>query len=436
MTRVLVLWPPHVPSYFNAGHHLPVFAVAAYLRASGGRDVRTMDAGALNATWREICTVLVDGDFDVVLVMNEFDTFDAVVTTVRHVRTLAPRAKIGTFGRLSSEAPMLFDGVDLDGVVADGDYEAGVRAFLEHVEGKASLPLPGVRVRAGSGEWRDAAPGLYLDADEWAFPDVTEIPYDAYHRLYSDDSNKFCGIPDRRELVVPVARGCPVGCSYCEVPRQQGLRERRRSVASVVAYMLDAFENHPFEYASMYAPTFTLNRRWVVDMCDAVEALPRRIPWKCVTTIRHLDAELVERMGRAHCVRISIGLETLDEAGKRSLPMVKRASETSVEALAAWCRDARVELNCFVILGLPGQSVEGARATIAKVRALGARVRPTIYTPYERIAADPERAMQALYDRKLFVEDEPGAEAFYEMAFSKERRPTTVMERIARAAGS
>ena len=33
--KILCLVPPYVPSYFNAGHHLPVFQVAAYLREKG-----------------------------------------------------------------------------------------------------------------------------------------------------------------------------------------------------------------------------------------------------------------------------------------------------------------------------------------------------------------------------------------------------------------
>ncbi|HEX9336266.1 MAG TPA: hypothetical protein VF892_10280, partial [Pseudonocardiaceae bacterium] len=56
---VLIVWPPHVPSYFNAGHHLPLFLVAAYLRARHpDRPVRTLDAGALNLTWKQVGDIL------------------------------------------------------------------------------------------------------------------------------------------------------------------------------------------------------------------------------------------------------------------------------------------------------------------------------------------------------------------------------------------
>ncbi|MDE1478910.1 hypothetical protein KKJ01_11875 [Xenorhabdus bovienii] len=30
--RILLLIPPYIPSYFNAGHHLPLFQVATYIR--------------------------------------------------------------------------------------------------------------------------------------------------------------------------------------------------------------------------------------------------------------------------------------------------------------------------------------------------------------------------------------------------------------------
>ena len=69
--RTLVLWPPHVPSYFNAGHHLCVFTVAAHLRSlNPGSGVDALDAGALNITWKELGDRLYQGGYDLVAVAN------------------------------------------------------------------------------------------------------------------------------------------------------------------------------------------------------------------------------------------------------------------------------------------------------------------------------------------------------------------------------
>ncbi|RYG82771.1 hypothetical protein EON77_07145, partial [bacterium] len=186
--NILVLWPPHVPSYFNGGHHLPLFMVAGHLRRQAGVEhVTCVDAGALNATWKDIATRLVDTPYDVVAVMNEFGNADAAATLVRYVRQLRPDAKIVTFGRLSSEVPSLFRRLGFDAIVERGDYESGVAAYVRSIveagNGVASdAPLAGTSVFR-DGAWREAGEAVFLDAADWVFPDISEIPYDAYDRV-------------------------------------------------------------------------------------------------------------------------------------------------------------------------------------------------------------------------------------------------------------
>lgn len=430
--RALVIWPPHVPSYFNAGHHLPLFTVAAHLRRSGLAAVDVVDAGALNLTWKDVADRLFQVAYDIVVVMNEYDALDGIGRVVRYTRELCPSARIVTCGRLSSQIPRFFRRFAFDAIVQSGDYEAGVAAYCASLVEGSTQPPSGVDVRIGEQWVSSGTSGELLAAQDWTLPDVHEIPYDAYDRMYRRDENKFCGIPERRELVVPVARGCPVGCSFCEVPSLQGRRERRLPVGRTLAYIDEAFAALPFEYVSFYAPTFTLKRDWVVELCERLQARAAPYPWKCVTTMHHLDAALVAQMGAAGCVRISVGLETLDPGGHDALPRMKRTGPARLEELAGWCAAAAVELNCFVILGLPGTSAEGARQTVAEVRRLGARVRPTVYAPIEQLREDMNEAEVAAMNRQLFV-DEIGRDdalCLYGLLYGVEPSPTRVMERI------
>jgi len=431
--RILSIWPPHIPSYFNAGHHLPVFQVGAYLRTlSGVKEVKCVDAGALNVTWKDLGDLLLQEEYDLIAVMNDFDAIDDLKRFIKYVRKLSPKTKIITFGRLSKQVPDFFKKFDLDAIVHSGDYEAGVAAYVRYLQKEETEP-PGVYVRT-DGQWSNVKiAGTFLEADQWVLPNVEEIPYLHYDFMYRRDENKFCGIPERRELVVPLARGCPVGCEFCDVPKMQGIRERRLTVERVISYIEDSFSKAPFEYVSFYAPTFTLKRKWVVEFCEALIRKERKYPWKCVTTTYHLDEELVKLMARSGCVRISIGLETLDPGAKDSLPKIKREAEEKFESVADWCLKYGIELNCFVILGLPGESVEGAQYTIRRVREKKARVRPTIYTPYHLMHAGMDEEEISSFNRQLFVDGivtEEDAMQYYRIFFGKEPSPTQVMRKI------
>ena len=355
--RVLAIIPPMVPSYFNAGHHLPVFQVGQYLREKiPGAEVTCVDAAALNYTWRDVCHLLADAP-DVVCVMNDLDGIDGFPRFMRYVREFAPRARTVTFGRLSGYIPRFFERYLFDGIVCAGDYESAVCAFLTT---PSTSDVPGVASRRGGTYVR--APGeLALAADEWVFPDVSEIPYSAYDVLYGDDLRKFCGIPERRELVVPIARGCPINCAYCDVPLLQGRKERRVAVEIVLDYIQRCLSTTHFEYVSFYAPTFTLNRRWVLDFCRLKRESGLDIPWKCVTTLSHIDTAILDEMARAGCVRVSIGLETLDPSAAALLPPSKRAVEDDLRGVLHDCAQLGIELNCFLMLGMPAEQPEGVQ---------------------------------------------------------------------------
>lgn len=407
--KILTIIPPHIPSYFNAGHHLPVFQVATYLRRNMPSDnVQALDCAVLNTNWKNVCELLVNGDFDVIAAMNDFDGIDTFERFVHYCRKLSPRSKVITFGRMSKQNPKVFRRLGFDAVHYDGDYESGV---LDYALGLRTGRVPGGFLALQDGEYRDTGPGRRLEGGEWVFPDVDEIPYEQYDRMYMDDFNKFCGIPKRRELVVPAARGCSVGCSYCDVPSMQGTRERRATVDYTLDYIQDAFDRHPFEYVTFYAPTFTLNKKWVSEMCAKMTERGMRVPWKCATTVSFLNESMIRAMSEAHCFRISVGVETIEaDVAATNLPKVKTDAFDKLEEISRLCRSYGIELNCFIIMGLPGDSVAGLQRTIEYIHGNDARIRPTIYTPYHEITDDMSLADVALFNRQLFANRNYGDE--------------------------
>jgi radical SAM superfamily enzyme YgiQ (UPF0313 family) len=425
--RILVVWPPQVPSYFNAGHHLTVFNVATHLRSVfPSAEVKAVDAAALNVTWKSVGDLLVARP-DVLAVANDFDSTGSIERIIKYARTLAPGVRIVTFGRLSAHLPEFFQRFDLDAVVGPGDPETAVAEIV--ATELAGKPLPECVWRREKGVWR--APGRtprLLSDEELPLPDVAEIPYAAYDALYADDTARFCGIPKRRELVVPVARGCPVNCAFCEIPGREGRAERRVPIPRLIAYVSELTRTMPFEYVSMYAPTFTLRKQWVRDFCTAYEASGIGLPWKCTTTLHHLDEQLVRAMGKAGCVRISVGLETLEPAGHVALPRAKHVAEQRFREIAEVCRAVGIELNCFVILGLPGTSLAGVARTIEAVRETGGRVRPTVYTDFDAMNAGMDEPTIASFNRQLFRpgEEPADAESYYRVLFDPDAPVTAV----------
>lgn len=435
--KILVCWPPHVPSYFNAGHHLPVFSTAAFLR-SKGHTVTAVDCGALSHTWKDFADLLTRShETPLIVVINEYDVVEGLRRAFDYIRALSPQSTIATVGRLGYQCPGFLRNMSPDAVGESGDYEAAAEEVVRWVEaGRPATPLKGVSIRLGERWMLPAGSGDFLPPQQWVFPNPEEIPYASHDAMYQDDGRKFCGIPSCRELVVPAARGCPIGCEYCDVTPMQGRRDRRVSVRRVLEYIKTSFARNPFEYVAFYAPTFTLDRRWVVELCEAFVAEGSSYPWKCATTLHHLDADLLSRMGQAGCIRVSVGVETLETPAALRLPSVKQRPLDQLEQVVGWCKASGIELNCFVVLGLPGSTPAGARETLRALHSLGVRARPTIYTPYHEIHAQMTEQEVSRYNRQLLV---PSLEAqlapedraeLYRIAFGADEYVTTAPKRV------
>lgn len=426
--NVLCFIPPSIPSYFNAGHRLPLFMVVGYLRKQFPNDSFTcIDAGAMNITWKEVCDLFTKR-FDIIALFNDYDMIDTHQRCMTYLKKLSSHTKTIAFGRLSKQIQNYFFSLGIDAVHHSGDYEAGVANYIHYLKGNIKN-CPGVKLSATD----EITQGVILSPDEWVLPNIFEIPYAAYSFLYKNDLNKFCGIPDRQELVVPIARGCPVGCSYCDVPPMQGKIERRLDVDKTIKYITESFDALPFEYFSFYAPTFTLNHKWVNDFCEKLSLEKKKYYWKCVTVLKTLTEALIQKMAKSGCIRISLGIESLSSGNPNTLPKCKQNMEEAFIQVALLCRQYNIELNCFIILGLPGNTPENDEYTIKLCEKYGARIRPTIYTPYQDLQEDASADDIMMYNRQIFSENlisDEDENKYYDLFYQRAYKPTGIMNKI------
>ena len=430
--KILTVWPPHIPSYFNAGHHLAVYTTAMHLRnVFSDSHVKTAEYGLLNKNWKEIGEDIYQFNPDYIIIINDFDNVDNLDRFIAYIRELTTHCRIITGGRLSTESPSAFRQYDLDGIVIEGDIEIGFEKYIQHHESKSfNKKISGVNFRTRNGIWIEASPGERFLPGAWPLPDVAEIPYDYYDNMYSRDQNKFCGIPGRRELVVPVGRGCPINCSFCEVPSVQGLRDRRISPKKVIEYIEYAQNVVPFDYVSFYAPTFTFNRKWVLELCKQMALSDHPLPWKCATAIPHLDEELMREMSKAGCIRISVGLETLEESGLESLPRKKRTNILRFDELNKLAGELGIEMNFFIMVGLPGTTIKGTAETIAMARTAGARVRPTVYSDIVSLRSTQTKNKLWKFNRQILFSAKQESYTWYKFFFGYDGYITKVADKI------
>lgn len=196
--------------------------------------------------------------------------------------------------------------------------------------------------------------------------DLDALPTPARDLLGAEDY--FLPLPRRPYALVVPSRGCPNRCTFCSAHLYYGHRLRLRRVEGIVDELQEIIEGGVIQDVVMWSDSFTLDRSWVLGICDEIRRRGLTLRWMCNSRVDGMDVELARAMRRAGCTGISFGIESgvqeiLDRMRKGTTPAQGR------DAVAA-ARAAGIPVLAQFILGIPGETTETIRQTVAYAREL------------------------------------------------------------------
>ncbi|MFN7981985.1 MAG: radical SAM protein [Vicinamibacterales bacterium] len=161
---------------------------------------------------------------------------------------------------------------------------------------------------------------------------------------------------------IVTSRGCPAGCTYCIKHVSYGPTMRMRSPEKLVEE-IKLLESLGVHNIHMYADLFTVNRDQVMALCRGILDAGLKITWTCNSRVDFVDDEMLQLMAKSGCHLISWGLES---SSKEILTHARKgvdAERARISLLSA--RKAGIKNWGYFIIGLPGETVETIKSTIA-----------------------------------------------------------------------
>jgi radical SAM superfamily enzyme YgiQ (UPF0313 family) len=149
-----------------------------------------------------------------------------------------------------------------------------------------------------------------------------------------------------------------------------------------------------------HGDTFTLNKKWLLELCDRIIASGHRIHWGCNSRVDTLDEERAERMRRAGCWVVAFGVESGDQAildKMRKGVRVERAREA-----VATCKRHGLRTLAFFVIGTPWETRQTLARTLEFVRELD-----TDFFDFNIAYPLPGTEMYALVEREGLFEQPP-----------------------------
>ena len=166
---------------------------------------------------------------------------------------------------------------------------------------------------------------------------------------------------------IVTSRGCPAGCTYCIKHVSYGPTMRLRSPHLLVQEIvrLKALGVHNIH---MYADLFTVNRDQVMGLCKGLIEANIKVRWTCNSRVDFVDREMLGLMAKSGCHYVSWGLES---GSKEILAHARKGvdPERARQSLQ-WSREAGLKNWGYFIIGLPGETVETIKQTIAFSKSL------------------------------------------------------------------
>lgn len=248
--------------------------------------------------------------------------------------------------------------------VVRGEFEYTILELARALEkGQGCSDIQGL-------SWRDDGK-IAHNPDRSLLEDLDALPFVApVYKEFLDIDRYYLSFALHPYVPIYSSRGCPARCTFCLWPQTiSGHKLRARTPENVVAELEYIAQEMPRVQEIVFDDdTFTADTKRVQRICDLILEKGLKLTWSA-NARANVDRETLKKMKKAGCRLLMIGYESGND---EILRLVKKG--VSMERMEAFSRDAKSEgimLHGGFIIGLPGETKETIKNTVAFAERLG-----------------------------------------------------------------
>lgn len=202
--------------------------------------------------------------------------------------------------------------------------------------------------------------------------DLDSIPLPARHLVnferYLFPPGIIRGCWSERSTTIITSRGCPFHCIFCGSQALFGRKTRRRSVRNVLGELRQLVDAYRIDSVWFVDDTFTLNKQWVHEFCEALLQSGLKLKWGCQARVNTVNEETLLLMKKAGLVQLDFGVESGSDRVLKALK--KDSTEETIRNAFRVSKKAGIRTLATFIFGNPSEEREDVEKTFRLAREI------------------------------------------------------------------
>lgn len=337
--------------------------VAAALE-TGGFQVQVIDNYNLQKPFEQVKLEIQRLSPEIVGITCGSVTYKRCIETAKAVKETLPSCKVVVGGWHPTYMPeSLLIHPEIDYVVLGEGERAIVELATNITKGgdeSAVAKIQGIAYMH-KGKIVKNSPKLISDLDQVPFPARHLLPMHIYDR-------KIEYLNAEPVDTMNVIRGCPYGCTFCEVKNVWGKKCRAFSPQRVVDEIEHMTKNHGSKGVYFVGDNFTIQKDRTTKICDLIKKQKIDIEWVCDTRVDLISRELLKKMKDAGCKTVWFGVES---GSPSVLEKINRGvTLQQIDHAFRLCREEGLQTACSFMLGIPGETANDRKASFMFARKI------------------------------------------------------------------
>lgn len=262
---------------------------------------------------------------------------------------------------VTTQPHQVMENLNIDyGCHGEGEYL--LKDLMMHLVKGSPLPTTGLIYR--DEQHVIVQPRSVVDnISELPWPDYDLVDYQAYlNSVPRHGANRFPQLPG---MYLIVSRGCPVGCSFCQVEMISGKKIRMRDPEDILDEIEFLKKRYGLKSIVFLDDNLFLMRKRAKRLLEGMISRKLNISWQAAAfAIFAMDDEMIDLMRDAGCKSVNCAIESgsqrvLEEIIQKPIKDLKE-----IPKLINKIKDRGINVLANFIIGLPGETWSEIRETI------------------------------------------------------------------------